>query len=173
MKKISLLILCALIISLILNGCNKAQDGKFRPQVGAKAIELPNKTVSDTVKGEDLCTLAPKPCNMHSTSMANSLKNHRPILLQFASPIHCTICDVQLAMDMEFQKKYGKDMDFIHLDGYREPATVGMWGHKGDPWTFLIDRNGDIAYVLAGSSEYNELESDIKKTLAIPEKKHD
>lgn len=173
MKKIPLITIVLLISSVLLAGCNISQDNKFKPKVGAKAIVLPNQVVSATVKGEDLCTLSPRACSMHTISMAESLKAHRPILLQFASPIHCTICDTQLAMDMELTKRYGKEMDFIHLDGYKEPKVVGLWGHKGDPWTFLIDRNGEIAFVLAGSSEYSELESDIKKTLAIPEKKHD
>lgn len=173
MNKILLTTISILISSALLAGCTFSQDNRFRPNVGAQAIVLPNQVISATVKGEDLCTLAPRACTMHSISMADSIKAHRPIVLQFASPIHCTICDTQLAMDMDLQKKYGKDIDFIHLDAYKEPKAVGMWGHKGDPWTFLIDRNGKITYVLAGSSEYNELESDIKKTIAIPEKKHD
>lgn len=164
MKQLISLLLLLVTGTLLLGGCQPPHP-VFKPKVGVQAIALENKMNPSGAKNGNLCTLDP-PCSLHDHTVAEALAAHKPILLQFASPIHCTICDVQLKAVEEVKKKYGDRMVFIHVDGYKDPDAVSRWGHKGDPWCYIIDKNGVIQAVLPGSSIPRELESVVAKIMA-------
>lgn len=166
MNRFSVILFVSIIaVLLILSGCQPGSK-LYKAKEGVVAIALVNKVNPPGTDNKNLCTLDP-PCSMHDHTVAEALAAHKPILLQFASPIHCTICDGQLRMVDDLKKKYMDKMVFIHIDGYRDPDSVTQWGHKGDPWCYLIDKKGIIRFVLPGSSIYGELESDIVKTISV------
>ena len=76
---------------------------------------------------------------MYQYSVDKALTSGKPVLLEFATPAHCTPCDRQLQMIKSLMEKYQDRMIFIHMDQYDNPEAYKAYGVPGDPWTFVID----------------------------------
>ncbi|KAF0190660.1 MAG: hypothetical protein FD165_2562 [Gammaproteobacteria bacterium] len=148
----------AISLLLQLGGCTESLEGTLR--VGAKAPSLRTKTLADV--GGDfsrLTTYRYPDERMYQYSLDEALLTGKPILVEFATPGHCTVCDAQLQMLKGMLTKYESEVLFIHLDQYQNPGAFIAYKVKGDPWTFLIDRDGVVRFKRPGRLLYNELEA--------------
>ncbi len=102
---------------------------------------------------------------MYQYSVDKALTSGKPVLLEFATPAHCTPCDRQLQMIKSLMEKYQDRMIFIHMDQYDNPEAYKAYGVPGDPWTFVIDGHGVVRFQQAGSMLYNEIEGAIQSAL--------
>ena len=132
---------------------NKASyGGTFRGlTVGSQAPSLATKTLADV--GGDLSRITtyrqPDP-RMYQYSVDKALAEGRPILLEFATPGHCTPCDEQLQVTKALLEKYQGQVVFIHIDQYQNPQAYKAYRVMGDPWTFAIDSHGIVRVQNAG-----------------------
>ncbi|MGB8516973.1 MAG: thioredoxin family protein [Gallionella sp.] len=134
--------------------------------MGEKAPSLPTKTLVDA--GGDfskLTTYRQPDARMYQYSIDQALLTGKPVVLEFATPGHCTNCDEQLQMFKSIMDTYAGQMIFIHIDQYQNPQAYKAYRVMGDPWTFLIDKHGIVRFERAGRMLIEEMDGAIKQVL--------
>jgi hypothetical protein len=155
--------LCGVIL-LGMTGCGQKLSSGF--VVGARAPSLPTKTLADAGGDFSKITTYRQPdARMYQYSVDKALLTGKPIVLEFATPGHCTNCDEQLQMLKAIVDIYQDRLIFIHIDQYQNPQAYKAYQVMGDPWTFIIDKNGIVHFERAGRMLYGELDGAIKKIL--------
>jgi thiol-disulfide isomerase/thioredoxin len=163
-KRLLLSVCCGIILSGLTAGCEQKLSAGFA--VGERAPSLPTKTLADAGGNFSKVTTYRQPDpRMYQYSVDKALLTGKPIVLEFATPGHCTNCDEQLQMLKAILDKYQDQMIFIHIDQYENPQAYRAYQVMGDPWTFIIDKNGIVHFERAGRMLYSELDEAIKQIL--------
>ncbi len=163
-KQLLLRACCWAVLVLLLDGCEQRLSAGFA--VGERAPSLPTKTLADVGGNFSKVTTYRQPdARMYQYSVDKALLTGKPIVLEFATPGHCTNCDEQLQMLKAIMDKYQDQMIFIHIDQYENPQAYKAYQVMGDPWTFIIDKKGLVHFERAGKMLYGELDEAIKQTL--------
>ncbi len=135
-------------------------------KVGESVPSIKTKTLADVGGDFSLITSYRYPDErMYQLSLDEALQAGRPIVLEFATPGHCTVCDKQLQMLKGLLDKYEDEVIFLHMDQYQNPEAFKAFKVIGDPWTFVIDENGIVRYKQPGRVLYNELDWVLSKVL--------
>jgi len=157
------LVLSCLLVFLLV-GCGAQPENGL--QIGAKAPPVKTKTLADVGGDFSRITSYRHPDErMYKYSLDDALAQGKPIVLEFATPGHCTVCDKQLQMVKGLMEQYQKDLIFLHMDQYENPEAFKAFKVMGDPWTYVIDKNGTVTYRQSGRVLYGELEAAVKKVL--------
>jgi thiol-disulfide isomerase/thioredoxin len=136
--------------------------------VGSVAPSLVTKTLEDVGGDLSLITTYRYPDErMYQYSLEGALTMGKPIVLEFATPAHCTVCDKQLQMLKAIMEKYDSEVIFMHMDQYRNPEAFIAFHVIGDPWTFVIDANGVVQFRQAGRILYNEMDAVLSRVLSM------
>jgi len=146
------------LLSLLLVGCEmEAPEGMLR--VGFEAPIVKTRALRD-VEGDmsRLTTYRYPDERMYQYSIDEALAMNKTVLVEFATPGHCTVCDKQLQMLKAMITKYGSDVVFLHMDQYKNPQAFKAFKVKGDPWTFIVDKEGIVRFKQAGRILYGELD---------------
>jgi len=145
------------------------------PAVGSKAFPSRTPTIEST--GGDfaaLTTRTPPDVGLLVDSVADSLADHAPFVLAFATPKFCTsracgpVVDV---VDYVRTRFSGSAVRFIHVEIYEDnqpPETnrwVKEWRLPTEPWVFLVGRDGRIKARFEGSVSVAELEAAVRRSL--------
>ncbi len=165
MPKYALKSLALLIMAAWMSGCVDTFSSSTL-KVGAKAPVIKTKTLADV--GGDfsrITTYRYPDKRMYEYSLDVALQQGKPIVLEFATPGHCTVCDKQLQTLKGMLAKYEPDVIFLHMDQYQNPGAFKAFKVKGDPWTFLIDSQGVVQFKRPGRILYNEIDSAIARVL--------
>lgn len=128
-------------------------------KIGMTAPSLQTKTLADV--GGDfsrITTYRYPDKRMYQLSLDDALQSKKPIVLEFATPGHCTVCDKQLQMLKAILAKYEGRVIFLHMDQYQNPEAFKAFGVVGDPWTYVIDSSQVVRYKTAGRMLYGELD---------------
>lgn len=159
----------ALCLALLaLGGCGRTDSGSpamplHGLALGMRAPSLPTKTLADVGGNLSRITTYRQPDErMYQYSVDKALAAGKPILLEFATPGHCTPCDEQLQVTKALLLKYQDRVVFIHIDQYQNPQAYKAYRVMGDPWTFAIDKDGIVRFERAGKMLYQEMEMAIK-----------
>ncbi|MDH5259071.1 MAG: thioredoxin, partial [Gammaproteobacteria bacterium] len=67
-------------------------------------------------------------------------------------------------------EKYGEEVIFLHMDQYKNPGAFKAYDVKGDPWTFVINKQGVVHFKRAGRMLYAEMDKAIELTIASGER---
>lgn len=151
------------LATVLLAACDQHQVLR----VGTKAPEIRTKTLADV--GGDLSQMTSYRYpdeRMYRLSVDEAMKQGKAIVLEFATPGHCTVCDKQLQMLKGALVKYEQDVIFLHMDQYQNPGAFTAYKVKGDPWTFIIDSKGIVRFQRPGSILYNEFDRAISDVLS-------
>ncbi len=152
------------VVALFLCACDDNLAGGLKK--GEAAPRLPTKTLADV--GGDMSKITtyrePDP-RMYQYSLDKALALGKPIVLEFATPGHCTVCDTQLQRLKALMDKYQNQVVFLHMDQYENPEAFIAYRVKGDPWTFIIDEKGIVRFQRPGSMLYGEMEMAITDIL--------
>ncbi|WP_297450726.1 thioredoxin family protein [Ferrovum sp.] len=155
-----------IVLVVALGGCNRQDLGLA---LGTQAPRLATKTLADV--GGDLSRMTtyrqPDP-RMYQYSLDQALATGKPILLEFATPGHCSVCDRQLQITKAMLDKYQPNVLFLHMDQYENPEAFKTYRVMGDPWTFVIDTHGIVRYQQAGPMLYQEMDAAIRAVLPAP-----
>ncbi len=154
-----------LLLSTALLGCNRPSGGS-QLGLGSVAPRLPTKTLADVGGDMTRITTYRQPDErMYQYSLDKALATGKPILLEFATPGHCSICDRQLQMTKSLLDKYQGQVLFLHMDQYENLEALKAYQVMGDPWTFVIDAKGIVRYQQPGPMLYGEMDGAIKSVL--------
>ncbi|MEW6352788.1 MAG: thioredoxin family protein [Pseudomonadota bacterium] len=161
-KYIKYLLIGALLAAGLLAGCTD----KTALKAGQPAPRIATKTLAD-VGGDfsKITTYRQPDARMYQYSLDQALALHKPLVVAFATPGHCTPCDAQLQMLKAALNKYESQVVFLHMDQYQNPGAYKAFRVMGDPWTFVIDRRGVVRYVQSGRLIYQELEAALGRVL--------
>lgn len=147
-----------------MGGCEQNLSAGFA--VGSRAPSLPTRTLADAGGNLSKVTTYRQPDpRMYQYSVDKALLTGKPIVLEFATPGHCTNCDEQLQMLRAVMDEYQDRIIFIHIDQYANPQAYNAYKVMGDPWTFIIDKNGIVQFERAGRMLLGEMDGAIKQTL--------
>lgn len=153
------------LLALSLSAC-LFDDGSL--SVGDTAPSLRTKTLADVNGDFSRITSYRYPDKrMYQASLDDALKIGKPIVLEFATPGHCTVCDKQLTMLKAMLDKYQDQILFLHMDQYQNPEAFKAFKVIGDPWTYVIDGGREVRFKRAGRILYNEMDivlSDVIKS---------
>lgn len=136
--------------------------GVFR--VGQDVPSVKTKTLEDA--GGDLSKLTSYRYpdeRMYQLSFDEALKQGKPIVLEFATPGHCTQCDQQLQLLKIMLNRYGDEVLFLHMDQYYNPEAYDAFQVRGEPWTFVINEQGKVDYIAPGRVLRGEIEPVLKR----------
>ena len=147
-----------------MGGCDKQFASGL--EVGSIAPRLATKTLADVGGDMSRITTYRQPdARMYQYSLDKALALGKPIVLEFATPGHCTVCDEQLQAVKALMGKYQGQVLFLHMDQYQNPEAFKAYRVMGDPWTFFIDSKGIVHQQRAGRMLYEEMEFGIKAIL--------
>lgn len=153
------------VTALLLAGCEDMVAVSSLKE-GSKAPVIQTKTLADVGGDFSRITTYRYPDErMYQYSLDEALKQGKPIVLEFATPGHCTVCDVQLQMLKAMLAKYESDVIFLHMDQYQNPGAFIAFKVRGDPWTFVIDKDGVVRFKRAGRMLYGELDAVVSRVL--------
>ena len=146
--------------------------GQFKgvPRVGERPPRIHTPTPESV--GGDLSKITTRvpPEHMNQTDFYDAL-GKKPIVLVFATPQFCQsrVCGPVVDVASQVQEKYGDKVDFIHMEIYNDndPSKgirpqVRAFNLPGEPWLFVIDRNGVVHTVIEGAFGVNELEKAVE-----------
>ncbi|MDE3088661.1 MAG: thioredoxin family protein [Chloroflexota bacterium] len=148
-------------------------------KVGAKPPALKTRTAAEV--DNDLHKLSsattPNPA-FYRVNLAQAITSGKPTVLLFATPAFCQtrMCGPAYDVVSAVQQKYGDGVNFIHVEVYTglpNPAATGFqldpamhaFGLTTEPWVFLIDKNGVIAYRVEGPVTEGEIEQHLQPLL--------
>ena len=93
---------------------------------------------------------------LHDTTIAEALRQGRPILVQFATPVYCEsqFCGPTVEAQEALAAEYGDVAEFIHVEIWRDfdqsvvNRAAADWLLRGEsltePWMYLIGSDGVI-----------------------------
>lgn len=154
----------ALLLAVFaLAGCIESPVGTL--ELGAPAPDIRTVTLKDV--GNDLSRITTYRYpdeRMYEYSLDEALALQRPIVIAFATPAHCTVCDKQLQLLKDMMNKYEEQgVIFLHMDQYQNPGAYNAFKVRGEPWTFLIDERGTVRFKRPGRLLYGEIDQVIAK----------
>jgi len=146
------------------------------PTVGSRAYPSDTPTLASTGgRTALLTTRVPPDRALLRTSIAAALAAHEPFVVTFATPRYCEsrICGPVVDVVDHVRKQYAKTpVRFIHVEIYTDDNPnkgrnrwVVQWHLPGEPWTFLVGRDGRIKAKFQGSVSAHELGEAIRRLL--------
>ena len=148
-------------------------------KIGVQAPALKTRTAADV--GDDLkqltSAIAPDPA-FYRITLAQAVTSGKPTVLVFATPAFCQtrMCGPTYDVIRAVQYKTGDAANFIHVEVYSglpNPASNGFqldvamkaFGLTTEPWVFLIDKRGVIAWRVEGPVTEGEIAKHLEPLL--------
>jgi hypothetical protein len=146
------------------------------PMVGSHAYPSHTPTLASTHgRVAQLTTRVPPDRALLHTSISAALAAHEPFVVTFATPRYCEsrICGPVVDVVDRVREQYAHTpVRFIHVEIYTDnnPSKgrnrwVREWHLPGEPWTFLVGRDGRIKAKFQGSVSTHELGEAINRLL--------
>ncbi len=154
----------SILLAFMLIGCDNGLGIGSKLKVGDKAPKSNNLTIANPDKWYEISTMDTKVA-LYRWNIAELINEGKPFLAVFGTPQHCTMCVDQITRVAVMQEKLGDKFAFLHIDGYKDNSVWVEWGVKGEPWTFIVDSEGEIRTILPGQTELGLLEDEINKIL--------
>lgn len=141
------------------------------PMIGEMPPASKNVTQADDPTLASICSALPHD-DMHSMTIADSIKSGKPTFILFATPGFCDTqtCGPDMQVAQTIEKKYKDKANFIHIETPSVPEapqgqlqTVQQWGLKTEPWIYFLDKTGKIAERFEGGLTYEEVEPEFAK----------
>lgn len=136
------------------------------PAVGQRPPASENRTLASESELEKLTSdWEPEPGLYHMT-VAEAMASGRPTVVTFATPAFCQtdICAPVVDSVKEAFREHGDEANFIHIEVYKtfNPELVlademVAWGFSSEPWTYVLDADGQVAARLGGPLSPREL----------------
>ena len=151
----------------------KVAAGGGPPRPGEKAIKIDTPTKAEVGDVSKIDTRVP-PDTMHDVNFADVL-GRKPVVLVFATPALCKsrVCGPVVDEAEQLKSQYGDKAAFIHMEiyndndlakGYR--PQVRAWKLPSEPWTFMIDRQGNVVESFEGAASVAEFQRAIEKAIS-------
>jgi hypothetical protein len=155
-------------------GALDVKDHTTTPAVGEKAPSSDNPTLADA-PAKDITTANPPDKDLLRYSIADSLQDHAPFVVVFATPAFCVsrVCGPTVEVVQKIAQKFSSEgIRFIHVEIYtdNDPKKgfnrwVGEWKLPTEPWVFVVDSSGTIRAKFEGAVSVDELEHAVREDL--------
>jgi len=159
----------------------QATDEKLPAAIGSKAIST-KTPVAHTLRGLRMICTRPPPDPMHYISLDQALKNGKPTVVSFATPLLCEsmLCGPVVDEQLLAYRKIGKaKANFIHVEEFLPgedftppPATLQnqspafkKYGFKTEPWVIVIDKKGIVRSRFEGPITAAQIEAALQPLL--------
>ena len=138
------------------------------PAVSQRIATDPNTKLSDVDSGVP-------PDDWHTTTIAEGLAQHRPMLLYFGEPGFCVseVCGPVVDILKQLCTSYCHKLLFEHIEVRVPPGAQGpfnpayvAFGLSSEPWIYLVNADGVVADRFEGPVTLDELRSAADGTLA-------
>jgi len=128
--------------------------------LGTPAVSIRTPVAATPHATAEICTRKP-PCPLHAISLDDALKNGKPTVVNFGTPLLCQVqlCGPVLDETMVVAQAIGDRANFIHVEEFLpgkdlKPPTVQSlktvspafkaWGFQDEPWVIAIDPKGTV-----------------------------
>jgi hypothetical protein len=115
---------------------------------------------------------------LHESSIADALQADQPALVLFSTPVFCSsrFCGPITDMVADLAADYGDSVTFVHVEVWEdfesqalnpaiEPWIAGLPGQVFEPWTYLIDAEGEIVGSWDNVATRDEVEGSLQALL--------
>jgi hypothetical protein len=141
--------------------------------VGSKAKALSTPVAATAAGRKKICTREPA-CPLHEVSLDDALKEGRPTVVNFGTPLLCTsrICGPVVDEQMVVADKLGDRASFVHVEIYpsrdtsRPVPALTEYGFTTEPWMLVVDRDGVIRARYEGPVTAAQIEDALRPLLA-------
>jgi hypothetical protein len=141
--------------------------------VGSKAKALSTPVATTAAGRRKICTRDPA-CPLHEVSLDDALKEGRPTVVNFGTPLLCTseICGPVVDEQMVVADKLGHRASFVHVEIYPSRDTskpvpaLTEYGFTTEPWMLVVDRDGVIRARYEGPVTAAQIEDALRPLLA-------
>src|SRR5712691_8050745 len=136
-----------------------ATDGPIPAPLGSKAKSVATPVATTDAKIAQICTRKPVD-HMHYISLADALRNGKPTVVSFATPLLCEsrLCGPVVDEQILASQSFGSKANFIHVEEFlpgpdlKPPAPTlanqspgfKAWSFSTEPWVVVIDRAGVV-----------------------------
>jgi hypothetical protein len=144
------------------------------PALGTKAPASDNPTLAEA-PAASITTARPPDSGLLRYSVADSLAEHVPFVVVFATPAYCVsrVCGPTVEVVEKVQQRFaGSGIRFIHIEIYTDNDPnkpynrwVRQWNLPTEPWVFLVDGSGKIQAKFEGAVSVDELERAVRDDL--------
>ena len=141
--------------------------------VASKAKVLSTPVATTAAGRKKICTREPA-CPLHEVSLDDALKEGRPTVVNFGTPLLCTsrICGPVVDEQMVVADKLGDRASFVHVEIYPSRDTskpvpaLTEYGFTTEPWMLVVDRDGVIRARYEGPVTAAQIEDALRPLLA-------
>jgi hypothetical protein len=135
------------------------------PAIGSPAPASQNRTLETEPDIAKLTSGTEPEPGLYQMTVAAALESGRPTVVTLATPAFCQtrVCTPVVNSVEAVYDEYNEQVNFIHLEIYKdfeslEPADeVAEWGIPSEPWTFVIDADGNVTARFGGPISPREL----------------
>ena len=151
------------------------------PALGAAAPRSKNRTARDVGDLAELTTDSDPDPELYMITIEEALDEGIPLVVSFATPAYCktATCGPQLDAIKDLKATHSDRVNFLHVEVYDNPPeiraegisaaklspTLAEWGLPTEPWTFVMDADGNVRAKYEGYVGSDELEEAITSTL--------
>ncbi len=131
------------------------------PGVGSPAPRTPTRTASSIDEVREISSDPDPRPEFYQVSLDEAVGSGTPVAVTFSTPAFCQTkaCGPQLDTLSELHAEYGDRSHFVHVEIWDNPRVmleegdlglgilspvVGDWDLPTEPWTFLIDGDGNV-----------------------------
>ena len=149
--------------------------------VGMAAPAIDHATLDDVADVEQLSSAEEPVLDMYVVTVAEALREGRPLVVQFSTPRFCVshMCGPVYEELTSLHATYGDRVRFLHLEpfdlaiarteGRLVPTPAFQsWSLQTEPWTFVIDAAGVVSARFEGMVGASELEAALQRVLDAP-----
>ncbi len=158
----------------------QVEEATKAPDVGVAAVPSESKTLADVEDMGELTTGSLRDPDLYRTTIADAIDSGMPTVIVMASPAFCinAVCGPQVEVLRQLKDKYQGRANFIHVDLYDNPneiqgdlsrarisPTVLEWRLPSAEWSFVIDRDRNVAARFESFATFDELDQAMERVL--------
>ncbi len=148
------------------------EDAPRSPAIGSVPPASENRTIATHDIAELTSGQEPNP-DLYGMTVAEALQSGKPTIVTFATPAFCAtqVCAPVVNTVEAAYAEFGDAANFIHLEIYDDfqaltnTPEVAEWGLTSEPWTFVLNADGEVTARLGGPISLAELTGELEPLL--------
>jgi hypothetical protein len=147
--------------SVVAQGALQIKEKSDTPSLGDPAPPSVTLTGADVEDLTHITSSTQPDADLYRLSVDRALTAGKPLVVVFATPAFCVsaTCGPQVEVLSAVKDKFGDKANFIHVEVFKDPhliqgsrppadssvPAVEEWNLPTEPWTFVMDKAGNIS----------------------------